>query len=59
MEAREFCRDSDLTIEEVKRCAIFSNVTDEEAQEIILAIKQFTLIVYDFCQKKTSKSLDK
>lgn len=37
-----------LTIEEVKSCQIFSNLTDEQALEVIRTFKDFTEIVYDY-----------
>lgn len=45
-------REHDITIEEVKACAIFAHFTDEEAREVIRTLKQFTEITYNFYQKK-------
>jgi hypothetical protein len=51
-------RGHDITIEEVKACAMFANFTDEEAMEVIRTLKQFTEITYNFYQKKRKKSLE-
>ena len=50
-------REHDITIEEVKACAMFAHFTDEEAMEVIRALKQFTEISYNFYQKKKANTL--
>lgn len=54
----DHAREHDITIEEVKACAMFANFTDEEAREVIRTLKQFTEITYNFYQKKKKKALD-
>lgn len=50
-------REHDITIEEVKACAMFAHFTDEEAREVIRTLKQFTVIVFNFYQKKRQNAL--
>jgi len=47
----DYSRSHDLTIEEVKACPLFSNMTDQEAEEVIETLKLFTKITYDYYQK--------
>jgi len=49
-------RTSDLTIEEIKACSLFSHLTDQEAEEVIRTLKIFTKIVYDFYKHRSEKS---
>jgi flagellar motor switch protein FliG len=51
----EYFRDHDLTIEEVKACAIFKHLSDAEAEEVIATLKTFTKIVYDCYKKEQQK----
>lgn len=43
----EYGRLHDLTIGEVKSCAVFAHFTDVQAQEVIDTLKRFTVIVYE------------
>jgi len=36
---------------------MFKNFTDEQAMEVVLTIKEFTLIVYEYYQKNRQKPL--
>lgn len=47
----DMARIHDLTIEEIKACSLFADLTDEQAKEIIDCIKQFTLIAFDAMQR--------
>lgn len=49
----------DITIEEVKACSMFSHFTDEEAQEVIVTIKRFSLIIYDCYMRKKHRIVKK
>lgn len=51
----DYLRQHDITIEEVKACAVFEDLTDEQAKEVIATLKIFTKIVYDYF-KKDNKS---
>ena len=53
----DHARKHDITIEEVKACAMFAHFTDEEASEVIRTLKQFTEITYNFYQKKKKNAL--
>jgi hypothetical protein len=55
----ENARQHDLTIEEVKACPLFANLTDAEAREVIETLKKFTVIVYNFYQKKKENTWKK
>ncbi|QEM12980.1 hypothetical protein [Mucilaginibacter rubeus] len=48
----DYLRQHDLTIEEVKACAVFEHLTDEQAKEVIATLKTFTKIVYDYFKKE-------
>jgi hypothetical protein len=48
-------RRHDLTIEEVRACPWFANFTDEQAQEVIRTLKEFTLIMYRHYRKQKQK----
>lgn len=47
----EITRQHDLTIEEVKSFPMFAKFSDQQAQEVITTIKQFTEIIYKNHQK--------
>ena len=47
----DYQRLHDITIEEVKACPTLAHLTDEEAEEVIVALKQFTKITYDYYKK--------
>jgi len=51
----DYARTHDLTIEEVKACPSFAHFTDQQAQEIIEALKLFTKITYDAYKKDGKK----
>ena len=55
----DYNRKHDLTIEEVKSCSIFKDLTDEQAQEVIDTIKRFTVIAFEIymCDKKVDKNI--
>jgi tRNA C32,U32 (ribose-2'-O)-methylase TrmJ len=46
-EAPNYTRKHDLTIEEVKACSIFRNISDEQAQDVIETLKSLALIAYE------------
>jgi uncharacterized protein YfbU (UPF0304 family) len=48
LKGSQITRQHDLTIDEVKACKIFQNLTDEQALEVIDTLKKFTVIVYNF-----------
>jgi hypothetical protein len=48
-------RDHDLTIEEIKACAMFKHLSDAEAEKVIATLKTFTKIVYDYYKKEQEK----
>jgi flagellar motor switch protein FliG len=54
-QSTDYLRDHDLTIEEVKACAMFRHLSDAEAEEVIAALKTFTKIVYDYYKKEQQK----
>lgn len=43
----DYARITDLTVQEVRCCALFAHLTDEEADEVIETLKIFTKIAYD------------
>jgi hypothetical protein len=47
----DYARESDLTIEELRASVTFSELTDEQAQEVLNTIKSFTEIVFYFYKK--------
>jgi hypothetical protein len=47
----DYTRQHDLTVAELRQYPIFADFTDKQTEEVIATIKQFTRIVYDFCQK--------
>ncbi|HVW95755.1 MAG TPA: hypothetical protein VHA56_07290 [Mucilaginibacter sp.] len=51
----DYTRTHDLTIEEIKACSAFANMTDEEAREVIVTLKLLTKIAYD-AHKKVIKN---
>ncbi|MGY3214795.1 hypothetical protein [Mucilaginibacter sp. HD30] len=53
----DYTRTHDLTVEEVKACPAFSDLTDEELQCVISTLKSFTVIVFE-SDKKYQKSLE-
>jgi len=48
-------RTHDITIEEVRCCPMFADLSDEEAQEVIETLKLFTNIAYDYYKKDHKK----
>jgi hypothetical protein len=53
----DYRRTHDLTVEEVKACPAFSDLPDEELQNVISTVKKFTLIVFESFEK-SKKSLE-
>ena len=53
----DYTRIIDVTLDEIRACPMFKNFTDEQAMEVILTIKEFTLIVYEYYQKNRQKPL--
>lgn len=51
----DYARNHDLTIEEIKACPLFAHFTDQQAQEVIETLKQFTKIAYDLYKKDNEK----
>jgi hypothetical protein len=47
-------RMEDLTIEDVKSCRLFTHFTDEQALEVVAALKRFTAITYNLFEKRTA-----
>lgn len=54
----DYTRQHDLTIEELRSFPMFAHFTDKQAHEVIATIKQFTRIVYNFCQKNAKSPLN-
>lgn len=52
----EFCREKDLTIEELRGSQLFSNFSDEEALKVLETIKTFTRIIFDFYSRKMGET---
>jgi Uri superfamily endonuclease len=48
----DYLRQHDLTVEEVKACAVFEHLTEEQAKEVIATLKTFTKIMYDYFKKE-------
>jgi hypothetical protein len=46
----------DLTIEKVKGFKGFENISDDEANDIALSIKQFSLLAYNYYKKFKKKN---
>lgn len=49
-------RQKDITIEEVKACGVFAHFSDEEAQQVVDALRRFTEVVFD-CYKRRQLAL--
>ncbi len=49
----------DLTIEEIKACEEYKNLSDEKAQRLIETIKIFTQVVFEHYQKKSENKISK
>lgn len=43
----DYLRTADLTVEEVRACAAFRHLSEDEAKQVVEALKTFTKIVYD------------
>lgn len=54
----DHARRQDLTIAEVRACPMFAHLSDRETEEVIRTLKEFTLIVHNYC-KISRKILDK
>lgn len=54
----DYSRKEDITVEEVKACAMFAYFTDEQAMEVVETIKRLTVIIYGCYQRKKLKDLD-
>jgi hypothetical protein len=48
----------DITVDEVKSCALFAHLTDEEAKEVVETIQRFSLIIFHcYSREKVKKAL--
>lgn len=48
-------RDKDLTIEEIRACKEYKNLSDEQAQRLIETLKIYTQVIYEFYRKKSEE----
>ncbi len=48
-------RNKDLTIEEIRACEEYKNLSDEQAQHLIETLKIYTQIIYEYFQKKSEE----
>lgn len=56
VDKEDIARKHDLTVEEVKSFPMFAHFTDEQAAEVVAAIKNFVEIALK-CYKKEKESL--
>jgi len=56
--ARNYSREDDLTVEELRAYPMFAHFSDEQALEAIDTIRRFTEIAYEFYQRNRGRGLD-
>ncbi|MEN0057149.1 MAG: hypothetical protein AAGC65_25955 [Mucilaginibacter sp.] len=49
---------TDLTMEEIRECPGLQKLSDQEAQEFIATLKEYTVIIFNYYRRKTRKSLE-
>jgi len=49
-------RQEDISVEEVLRKKMFAHFTEDQARDVILAIKKMSIIIYNASEKKEQKS---
>lgn len=48
-------REKDLTIEEIRACEEYKNLSDEQAQRLIETLKIYSEIIYEYFQEKSKE----
>lgn len=48
-------REKDLTIEEIRACEEYKNLSDEQAQRLIETLKIYSEIIYEYFHKKSKE----
>lgn len=56
LNAETIVRQHDLTIEEVLSKQMFSHLTKEQAQDVVLNIKKMSIIIFNASEKKEEKT---
>jgi hypothetical protein len=48
----DYTRKHDLTIEEVRACSMFKDLTEEQVKEVIQTLKQYATIAYELYENQ-------
>lgn len=47
-------RMDDLSLKEIRSCYLFAHLSDKQISEILDTLKQFTIVVFDYYERKES-----